>query len=628
MLLILPLAFFALLVLCWRTGWRDAFLRALVLFATLVVLITESLSVFSVVMPAAVFTAWLAVAALACAGFRRVPLRPGRIPWWDGLLIAGIVIIAGVVGFIAVFSPPNSADAMAYHMPRVLYWAQQRSVSSFPTPYFNQIMLQPLAEYFMLHTYLLSGGDHFVNLVQWFGSIAGMIGVSSIAGLFGAGRRGQIYAALFCATLPNGILQASGAKNDYLLAALLVAVAYFALRWLQENGRQDVAALSASLALALFTKATAYLYAPCLLIGIFLPRFLQTRSRLPRAAVVCAVCILAINGPLYRRNYSLSGSPLGYDSAQGDGRFGWRNEHFGWRVTVSNVLRNASQQFGGRSQRWNQGVYNVVVRVHRWIGADVNDPATTWRWEQFEPPRNANHEADGPNRWHLLLSAAALIALAWQARRRRSIALLSYTAGVALGFVAFCFYLKWQLFTSRLFLPLFVLAAPVAGVLGERLRPAVLQAVLCLFLLNNSKPYLLENWVRPLKGPHSLLKTRRDDNYFSDMGQPVDQASFVKSVDLVAASGCSYVGVDTNEFQVEYPVLALLRERNPGVRFVHTGVTNASARFYSPSAPQPCAVVCLYCAGVTGRLDLYKTIGPPIAIDRLVVFTKAQVARP
>src|ERR1017187_8893672 len=93
-----------------------------------------------------------------------------------------------------------------------------------------------------------------------------------------------------------------------------------------------------------------------------------------------------------------------------------------------------------------------------------------------------------------------------------------YAAALLTASLLFCLYLKWQPFLARLELPLFVLGAPLAGLLVEKLRYPAVALILALFLVNNARPALFENWTRPLKGPRSLFATARDDNYFSDMG--------------------------------------------------------------------------------------------------------------
>ena len=602
-------------------GIRDRILRALVLFGVALVGITESLSAFALIRRGPLTICWIVVLLLAIALAVLQRSRPRlNLPVDPFVLfsLAGMAVIFSLTAVTAAFSPPNSADALAYHMPRVVYWAEQSSVRFFPTQYFNQIMLQPLAEYMVLQTYVLSGGDHLVNFVQWFASLASVIGVSSVARIFGANARAQAVAAVFCATLPVGILASSGAKNDYWMAMWLVAAVYFALCFTTSGRFRDALFLGAALGLALLTKATAYLFAPWPLAAIFLVNAARSPKRLASGALIAVGLAAAINLPQYIRNYDLSGSIMGFDSAQGDGVFRWHNESFGWKETASNILRHLSEQVGARSSNWNQDVYTLVLEAHRRIGIDVNDPRTTWPGSTFEPPRNANHEANAPNRWHLAIILVACCLLLVRAIRRGERERPLYALALLIAFVAFCAYLKWQPFMTRLLLPLFVLAAPLVA----SIRPCLIQIALCLFLFGNARLPLIENWVRPLIGPHSVFRLPRDVQYFADMNQWNNQASYWKTIDLLANSHCETVGIDITNLQLEYPLQALLRERMPDARFLHTGVQNVSSRYPQPVNVKPCAVVCLDCAGGPKRLQVYGDLPGRVDIDRFVVFLR------
>ena len=570
----------------------------------------EMLSVFHAIGRTALI-GWWGVGLILCAWRVRWSVVPPRLSWLEAVLAAGIGAVLGIVGWIAIVSPPNSTDAMGYHLPRVLYWAQAGSVEFFPVHYYPQLTMPPLAEYFILHTWVLSGGDRFANLVQWGAMAASMFVVSGIAGRLGASRWGQWMAAVLVVTLPNGILQASGVKNDYVLALWVVAAVYFALE------RGGGAWLGCAIGLAILTKGTALLFLAPLLIAVMAGRWLRWRGW-----VAAGVCALAINAPQLARNLVLSGHPLGFRTAHGDDGdrgFRWSPDSIGAGSVVSNVMRFSAEHLGARSERWNRGVYDAVVAAHRALGLDPDDPATSWRWAKFEPPRNSNHEVNAANRWHGLLLLLVPLAAWLPAGRRRW---LIYWVGIASAYLLFCAMLRWQPFMIRMQLPLFVAGMPLVAVMLDRIAPRWVGLVLCLFLLNAARPYLFENWVRPLRGENSILRVPREDAYFNDMKQWGNRDLYRQAVDRVAASGCRAVGIDNSLYQLEYPLEALLRERAPEVRFLHTGVENLSAGYPQVPAIAPCAVVCFECAGVTAKERAYAGWGDPARIGNWLLWLR------
>ena len=605
-------------------------------FGVVTALITELLGQFHLLRRGPIAGAWtlIAVGAGVFLYRHRPPLPRFVIRPLETAICAAIAAIVVTVGVTAWLSAPNTYDALSYHMPRVLYWAQSGSVGFFPTSYFTQISLQPLAEYIMLHTYALTGGDRLVNLVAAGAFLGCIAGVSSIAAAFGLGSKAQAWSALFCATLPNAILQASGAKNDTLLALWLVSMVYFARR-------RDAPFAGLAFGLALATKGTAYLFAPPLIAGVLAVEWARPQWDRRSPFVVCppakpvalltiVACLaggaLLINTPQYVRNLRFSGSPMGPASPYASGLHRWRNERFGWKPTVSNALRNLSDQLGGRSPRWNQGVYNVSISLHHLLHIDPEDRDTTWQWSRYGPPESTAHEGSANNRWHLLLLAAAAVMAVWMAWKRRDprsaggLAAGFYAGSLLVAYLLFGFYLKWEPSGARFQLPLFILGSPLAGLLLAEIRPVLVPVLLGLFLLSGARLPLLKNWTRPLMGPQSLFVISRDDSYFSDMLPLHNREDYREAVDLAARSGCLTVGIDSSGDQPEYVFQALLRARNPAVRFLHTGIENASARYYPANSPRPCAVLCLEESDSPRMMALYASGRTPIVIGRLLLF--------
>lgn len=182
----------ARLLRCRYTDSREVLMVSSVWWVLCLVALTELLSIPTLLTQPALAAGWCLLTIMVLVADSRLkrqlplanrsamnqPERLGRLDWF---LIAGAAVICALVAITALISPPNGADALANHLPRVVQWAQRHSVEFFPTHYYVQLFSPPLAEWMILHSYVLYGGDRFVNLIQWFGMVGSAIGVSLIA---------------------------------------------------------------------------------------------------------------------------------------------------------------------------------------------------------------------------------------------------------------------------------------------------------------------------------------------------------------------------------------------------------------------------------------------------------------
>jgi 4-amino-4-deoxy-L-arabinose transferase-like glycosyltransferase len=508
-------------------------------------------------------------------------------------MLIGIATVLATTALIAVVAAPNNWDSMTYHLARVVHWLQNATVAHYPTSNLRQLQHPPFAEFVVMHTFLLSGGDGLANLVQWFATAGSALGVALIALSLGAQRTGATVAAVICVTIPMGILQSTSTQTDAMASFWLVCTVYFGLRCLDhctDSHLQfgDVLAAGASLGFGVLTKDTIYIFAlPFLVVwGVLL---LRRSARLAiRVVTVASVAVLLLNAGHYARNWQTFGAPLGprEDATR------YVNQVHTLAAITSNVVRNIGIHLGTPSARANALLERAVRGVHLLVGIAPDDPRTSWKGMPFEVVGLSRHEDYAGNPLHLLLffgCFAGMIAVP----RMRKLHLAWYAGSVAAGFLLFSFVLRWQPWHSRLVLPLFVVASPFMACLLLRAVGKRLAVATAALLLVASIPWVGWNQTRPLFGARSVLHAPRDAQYFFDQAEL--RAPYDEAVRLVVASHCTRVGLLIGGNAWEYPLWRMMRpEGQSPIRVRHVGVSNVSANLPEPAyenAESTCAVI-------------------------------------
>jgi hypothetical protein len=549
-------------------------MAASLVFGVLLVVITECLSLVGLFSTGGVLVAWLLVTVASVVVWKKVK-RVERE--WESfeltpflkVLIASVLAFVIVTGLIAVIAPPNNWDSMTYHMARVAHWIQNGSVAHYPTNILRQLAMPPWAEFAIAHLQVMSGGDYLANLVQWFSMIGSVVGVSLIAKRLGASARAQVFSAVIAAAIPMGVVQASSTQNDYVLAFWLVGFVYYGLLWRERPGVCYALLAGASLALAILTKGTAYIYALPFLIWFAASVLRSHGSRALAQIVLIFVLVVILNSGHYIRNMGLFGSPVSSTGLK------FSNEVFGPATLLSNLTRGLALYAATPSKDINRGVQSVVGSIHSTLGMDTHDPRTTWEGQTFYINRLTTHEDRSQSQLHLMLILLSIVLFLSSRRLRGPPELACYAGMLVLSFLFFCLYLKWQPWHTRLHLPLFVLWSPFIALLIVKAAPRSFANSVVVILLLAALPWLFFNELRPVLAGENIMNTSRVDQYFKY--RPQIKEPYVKTVEAIMEGRCRDIGLKIGHEDWEYPFWVLLKRRGEApVRIEHVRVENVS----------------------------------------------------
>ncbi len=628
---LLPIAALALIFLVIKQvqmDGRKSLLDACLVWGVFLTIITEVLSIVKGFGFGALAFLWLLVdvflIALYIRGRSQAKYNPFELPRkisqsvrqqlsvTCNLQILGILLTVLGIGTVAFVAAPNHSDSMEYHLPRVVHWIQNNSIAHYPTHEIFQLYQNPWSEFAIAHFQILTQSDRLAASIQWFAMLGSILGVSLIAKELGANWQGQILSAVFCATIPMGILQGSSTNNDLVVAFWMVCLAYFTLLTLRQGAHSlNIARLGASLGLAILTKGTAYIYAFPFCLWLALWGINRYRLKVWQPLVSVSAIAILLNFGHYFRNFLVFGSPLGVPGEE-------TIDTFGPKFLISNVLKQLALhadfirylQLDGFITPMTGMAEKVIRIIHNVLGVDINNPALmSSSYSNFFVPGISFNEDTAGNPVHLIIIFLALGLMAINFRLPKRPLLFAYALVVTGCFLLFCALLTWSLPRCRLHLPIFILYAGFVGsVLSQSLNRRVAN-IAAILLIAFSSPWIVHNSVRPIWGENSIFEVSRAEQYFRTQTDRMEL--YMDSADIVRSSACQQVGLDFKNTSFEYPFWVLINANQSSKIIRHVNVQNES-EFLSQRSPfkefQPCKIVYFSSQSAEESLETTKRI--------------------
>lgn len=594
-------------------NWRMALVQTAIIWATYMVLGTEVLGWFTLISRPALVIMWVLPILFGIVWIwiwlkkgkvLRLPIVYRRDSWGGMILDFFVILILVTTAVVAFVSPPNSNDAMVSDMSRVAHWAQNQSLSHYATEIETQNSNAPGAEIMQLNFYVLSGSDRGANMVAWIAFTASVAAAASLAEVLGAKVNGQRMSAVFAATLPVAITQATSSTNDVVVSFWVLSAVLMLFYYARKNQKPLILVLAALAAgLGVVTKATVFIFLwPFALYAVVILRQRLGMGRMLLWALTAFAILGLINGGYFLRNHRDYGQF--YRPAELAGQ---TNEIRNWRVLVSNITRNASLHADFPLPRADSWMSASLLKLHNRLDLSVDDPRTTLGGG-FEITEMNTSERTSGNPLHSVVFIFCFVGVVGMVvLGKQDAQVLVYAGAIFFSLLLFCYLLKWQPSGGLLQLPFFFLFAPMVAFILDKLEQFQVQTVVAALFLAYAIPWLFQTQERPVfpdpvrTYPVSVFSERRELLYFAANSD--DYPVYKAMTDALNARGFRQVGLNLTAQSEEYPLWAMLGAPDDALRIDWLTSDPASAKYLDPNF-EPKAIICEGCT--SSEIDAYS----------------------
>lgn len=590
------------------TGF-NTYIEACCIWMLFLFAVTEGLSLFHGIRFLTLFGVWVAwdilLAVLCMVQGRKSEIRIGTLQkenigrTLQDYSYYGILIVTGAVVFLlALITTPNNWDSMTYHLSRIAYWTQNRSVEHYATNCLREIASPVLAEFVNLHVYVLCRGkDTLFNLLQAASYVTCTIFVGAIARKLGCSRLFQFIAMLLYMSMPIAFAEALTTQADNFASVWLLFYVYVLLDLADRRKGMEFNFATVSRVCTLgLCVAWGYLTKPSVCFGMIIFAFwllivcIARKDRPGNLArlVLCAVpCVTLPLVPELLRNFATFHS---YASKTTGAR------QLVGTLQPSYVFVNFIKNFTFNMpivllKDGNSFFIKFAVKAAEILQVELNAESISEDGREFglHAPQTYGYDtAINP-----IVLWAFIFCMIWAVIRFRrtdwKMLANSYLLCASISFCVFCAVLRWEPFVSRYMVSYLALLCPMiasqiqlrtADERGQKLRYGIV-GIVCLLcvteLLNVMQHHFdIYRYQGANNRPYGYFASRREETqYYADVADEIKGQGY-QSVGLYVIKGDAY----------QYPVWAMLGDRH----MEHVKVDNESAVYADESFTPECII--------------------------------------